>query len=174
MDNLLSSLTTVGEIPINLAIHSLQIMVEKDEDKDGYISIGEALSEQIGRLFSGLSTDFTGLSKKVRAEIQDPNSELYQKIKTQLDRLESLGIKVKKYEAKKIITETKTLTKSIFFGNIPDNFLKDEWLEKLGWSETSVDECDIIVVVYPKASEGQILKCTENKCYPMPKLICFL
>jgi NAD-dependent DNA ligase len=171
LDNLLESITVVKELPINLAIHSLQIMVEKEDDKEGYISIGDALSLQIGKLLSGLPVDFTGLSKKVRAEIQDPTSELYQNITQQLQRFETLGIKIKKFEAKKVIvTETKSLSKKVFLGNTPPDFNKEEWLQKLGWSEVNLEECDLIVVLDPKADTVQELKMTGKQLLSFPQV----
>jgi NAD-dependent DNA ligase len=147
LSNLLESVFSIKEIDINKAIYSLQIMVPK-EDETGYISIGRSLSLEIGKLFSGVKYDFEGLSIQVREEIIDTNSELYLSIYDSLKQFENFGIKIKYFEKIVKPKEVKKLTKKVHFQDEPTSLsmTKDELLEKLSWSETTLEDSDMLVV----------------------------
>lgn len=160
LEKLIESIKEVTEIPINLAIDSLQIFVPKDSG-DGYISIGKSLSEQIGKMFSGVPYDFDGLSIQVRETIIDEKSDLYLSIKNSLESFEKNGVKIKKYDAVKK-APTKKISRNVFCIDAPLYMTKDELISKLEWNEVPIEDCDVILT-NEKDSAGMLAEKYNKK-----------
>lgn len=162
LTNLLESVGSVKEIPVNKAIYSLQIMVPK-EGESGYISIGKSLSLEIGKLYSGVKYDFEGLSKQVREEIADAGSELSLLIYDSLKKFEQFGIKIKYFEKVVKQKEIKKLSKKVHFQDEPTSLgmTKEQLLENLSWTETSLEESDVLIV--EDETKGDLVKIASEK-----------
>ena len=162
LSNLLESVSSIKEIDVNKAIYSLQIMVPKDDDT-GYISIGRSLSLEIGKLLSDVKYDFDGLSIQVREEIVDKNSELYLYITDSLKQFEKFGVKIKYFEKVVKTKEVKKLTKKVHFQDDPISLsmTKEQLLEKLSWSETTLEDSDMLIV--EDETKGDLVKIAKEK-----------
>lgn len=156
LEKIVESVKTVKEIPINKAILSLQLQVRKDNG-DGFISIGKSLSEQIGKMLSGVKHDFSGLSIQVRDELNS-KGWLYKTIVDSIHLFESNGINIIRYEEKKKSTiEVKRAVKKVDFiveSNI--ELTNQDIVEKLGWIKSNCPDCDFLVVDDKKAEHPKI------------------
>lgn len=146
LEKIIDEVSKVKEIPINKAILSLQLQVKK-ENGDGEISIGKSLSEQIGKLLSGVDYDFTGLSRQVRDEINNHDSWLYKTISNSIKSFEENGIKIIRYSDKpKTVVKTKRAVKKIDFTNESSlDISNEEIVEELGWEKVECPGCDFLV-----------------------------
>ena len=162
LSNLLESVSSIKEIHVNKAIYSLQIMVPK-EDESGYISIGKSLSLEIGKLLSGVKYNFEGLSKQVREEIVDVNSELYLSIYDSLKQFESFGVKIKYFDKVVKPNVVKKLSKKVHFQDDPTSLsmTKEQLLNELDWVETTLEDSDILVV--EDENRGDLIKIASEK-----------
>jgi NAD-dependent DNA ligase len=81
LEKIMDAVNAVKEIPINKAILSLQLQ-----------DIGKTLSLQIGKYLSGVPYTFDGLNIRVRTDILNKNSQLYNTIVDSLKKFEDYGI----------------------------------------------------------------------------------
>lgn len=150
LDNIFEELSKIKEIKIDKAIYSLQILLDKDNGENGYISIGKSLSEQIGRMLSNAKYNFEGLSIQVRDDIsKGEDSEILNNIKNELSLFEDNNIKILPFE-EKVIENVKKVFKKVFIideGIEKINFNKTDLINKLQWSETNnIDDCDFAII----------------------------
>jgi len=164
LDNILESVSKVKEIEIHKFINSLQIMVPKNEG-DGYISIGKSLSEQIGRMISGVPYDFDGLSRQVREEIMIPDTYYYVEIMEAIKNIENFGVEIKKFVVNKKPTKIKKVSKLVNFdGESNIDISSDEIIQKLDWGISEIDsgECNLLIVV-DKNNQSDKIKLAQSQ-----------
>lgn len=166
LEKIIQAVSEVKEIPINKAIASMQITVPK-EDEEGQISIGKSLSEQIGRMLSGVPYDFTSLSSQIRENVEgktSENSTILADINNKLSQFEEAGIKIKKYEVKEVDPANfKKVEKKVYF--VDDSTLElsnDEILAELNWEETELENADFVIVSDKKLDHPDLIKAKEN------------
>jgi NAD-dependent DNA ligase len=146
LDNVIQNIKAVKEIPIHLAILSLQID-----------NIGKTFSEKIGRKLSGEIVDFTGLMLNEREMLDDKDSELNYIIKSSLEKFEEFGVKIKLYEAKKVEAVLKIKKKVEF--EISDSSIIDDLINKLEWETTNnIEQSDMLIVDDVKTETNRILE----------------
>jgi NAD-dependent DNA ligase len=167
LEILLDSIASFKEISMEKAIHSLQIEIPK-ESGEGVIPIGKSLSLQIANMVSGLTSDFVGLSKQVREEVQSTDSTILSEIKESLQRYEDNGVKVIPLELKKV-TVSKKIEKRIALDT------KEEYqsiLEKLNWEEVDVIDADMLIVDDKNQVSDKVQTAKENgiKIYTFKQL----
>jgi NAD-dependent DNA ligase len=134
LDIVVDNIKAIKEIPINLAILSLQID-----------NIGKTFSEKIGRKMSGEIVDFTGLMLNEREMLDDKDSDLNLIINTSLEKFKEFGVDIKLYEPKKIEATLK-IKKCVEF-EISDNSIISDLISKLDWNTTNnIDESDMLIV----------------------------
>ena len=147
LNNILKELYSVKEIPIDKAILSLQIE-----------NIGKTFSDKIGKLFSGLQPDMTGLLLDVREQLENNESDFYKLIQNSLAEFEKNNIKIKKYEKPKPI-EIKKITKKI---DSTINIL--DIITKLNWElvDVSSSDCQMLIVQDKNEINDKVIIAKEN------------
>jgi len=165
LEKIMDSVDNVESIAIEKAILSLQIMVEKEEG-EGFISIGESLSEQIGRMMSGVDFDYDGLSIQVREEVQNEKSPLYLKIKSALQEFENNDIEIDKF--KKVepldLSKLKKVKKQVTLIGEPTtiDMTTEEFLNKLEWGVVDIKNSDMLIVEN-KNIENEIVEYAKDE-----------
>jgi NAD-dependent DNA ligase len=142
LENILNSIKNYKELSVDKAIHSMQIEIDK-LDEEGTIPIGSSLSNELGKMISGVDYDFSGLSLQIRKELENlSDSELYNKIMNNLKRFEVNGINIKYFEKIKKVKSKKSIHKNVSFETNEDikPFLD------LGWVEVGIKDADILIV----------------------------
>lgn len=150
LEKILDAVSAVKEIPINKAIASLQMTVPKDEG-EGFHSIGNSLSEQIGRMLSGVPYSFESLSTQIREEVDGEDksqSAILNGINLNLSKFAAAGIVVKPYEVKVIDPANfKKVEKRVYFADESNlDISNQEILEKLNWEEVELEKADFVIV----------------------------
>ena len=147
LDKVIDAVKNVKSIKIDKAILSLQIIVDKD-NSDGFISIGKSLSEQIGKMISGVDYDFEGLSLQIREQIQDKNSKLYTNLLSDIEKFRDHGIEIELFKKPIKKTITKKIKKQVTMIGDPSSIglTSEDLLSKLEWEIVDIESSDMLIV----------------------------
>jgi hypothetical protein len=163
LEKIINSVLDIKEIHIEKAIKSLQLMIPKNNDT-GYIPVGKSLSEQIGKMLSGVNFDFEGLSIQVREQLQEKNSHLLQKIKNYLTEFENNGVKIIYYSNIEKPINTKKVNKKVTLIGSPTsiNMSTDDFVSKLEWEIVPIKDSQMLIVEDKNISNETINFAIEN------------
>lgn len=172
LSNILKSIENFKMISIEKAIEAFQIQIQK-EDNSGFVSIGKALSLEIGKMLSGIPSDFLGLSKQIRENLKKENSYILSMIVENLTLMENNGIIINKIELKKKKEVVKSISKTVFVSSL----VNQEFPSKLDWvfSAELNKKCDLVIVDNKKEDTFFIAKDNNIKVitYKQAKLLFF-
>jgi hypothetical protein len=159
LDNILKSIKSVKEINIDKFINSLQLEVDKENNKNEKISIGKSLSSEIAKILSNQNYDLTGLSIQIRKDLEKDNSELLNIIKEKISIIEKFGVKINFLEKKK--TKKKKIKKLVSLDSKETNLKKE--VEELDWIVTeNVKESELLIVDDKNNKSQKIQEAKEN------------